>query len=155
MPTFEPLILTDVERADLLAFVHRGTTSARILTRAHILLQADAGWRDAEIMAAFPVSRETVSRVRARLLAGGVQAVLTDKRQAHRRRALTDPPATHLLALACTAAPQGHDHWTLRLLAGKAVELGFIARISPETIRALLKKTRLSPGSINSGAFPR
>jgi hypothetical protein len=35
----------------------------------------------------------------------------------------------------------GHDHWTLRLLAGKAVELGFVEQISPETIRALLKKT--------------
>jgi hypothetical protein len=58
--------LTDAERADLLAFIHRGTASARMLTRAHILLQADAGWRDAEIMAAFHVSRETVSRVRVR-----------------------------------------------------------------------------------------
>lgn len=155
MPTFQPLILTDAERADLLAFVHRGTTSARILTRAHILLKAGEGWRDAEIMAAFDVSRETVSRVRARFVAGGVAGVLTDKRQTHRRRALTDAQATHLIALACTAAPDGHDHWTLRLLAGKAVELGFVPAISPETIRSLLKKTRSSPGVTRSGAFRR
>ncbi len=155
MTTFQPLILSDAERADLLACVHRGTTSARILTRAHILLQADAGWRDAEIMAAFHVSRETVSRVRARFAAGGVVGVLTDKRQTHRRRALTDAQATHLVALACTAAPAGHDHWTLRLLAGKVVELGFAPSISPETIRALLKKTRSSPGSISSGVSRR
>jgi len=46
----------------------------------------------------------------------------------------------HLVAIACTAAPAGHDHWTLRLLAGKAVELGYVQRISPETIRQVLKK---------------
>jgi hypothetical protein len=155
MATFQPLRLTDAERADLLAFIHRGTTSARILTRAHILLQADAGWRDAEIMAAFHVSRETVSRVRARFAASGVVGVLTDTRQTHRRRALTDAQATHLIALACTAAPAGHDHWTLRLLAGKAVALGFVPSISPETIRSLLKKTRSSPGATRSGASRR
>lgn len=155
MATFQPLNLTDAERADLLTFVHRGKASARILARAYILLHADAGWRDAEIMAAFHVSRETVSRVRARFAAGGLPRVLTDKRQTHRRRALTDAQATHLIALACTTAPAGHDHWTLRLLAGKAVELGFVAGISPETIRALLKKTRSSPGNSRSGAFRR
>src|SRR6185312_2369862 len=108
------------------------------------LLKAGDGWRDAEIMAAFAVSRETVSRVRARFAAGGVAGglPLTGKRQTHRRRALSDAQATHLLALAFTTAPAGHDHWTLRLLAGKAVELGFVERISPETIRALRKKTR-------------
>jgi transposase len=154
MPTLHPLTLTDVERAELRAFVHRGTTSARMLTRARILLKADAGWRDAQILDALEVSRETVSRVRARFAAGGVAGVLTDKRQTHRRRALTDAQATHLIALACTVAPEGHDHWTLRLLAGKAVALGFVERISPETIRALLKKTRSSPGSSSNGASP-
>lgn len=160
MPTFQALTLTERERADLVTFVHRGTTSARLLTRARILLKAGDGWRDAEIIAAFDVSRETVSRetvsrVRARFAAGGVAGVLTDQRQPHRRRALSDEQATHLIALACTAAPEGHDHWTLRLLAGKAVELGFVERISPETIRALLKKARASPGSTSNGAFRR
>ena len=51
--------------------------------------------------------------------------------------------------------PDGHDHWTLRLLAGKAVELGFVEHISPETIRALLKKTSSSPGGTSSGVSQR
>lgn len=139
MPTFQPLTLSESERADLLAFVHRGKASARILTRARILLKAGEGWRDREIIAAFDVSRETVSRVRARFANRGLDGVLTDKRQTHRRRALSDEQATHLIALACTAAPEGHGHWTLRLLAGKAVALGYVERISPETIRAVLK----------------
>ena len=46
----------------------------------------------------------------------------------------------HLIAVACSKVPNGHDHWTVRMLANKAVELGFVEKISPETIRAVLKK---------------
>jgi transposase len=155
MATFQPVTLSESERADLLALIHRGKTSARLVTRAHILLKASEGWRDHQIITAFHVSRETVARVRARFADGGLERVLTDKRQAHRRRALSDEQATHLIAVACTAAPEGHAHWTLRLLAGKAVELGFVESISPETIRAVLKKTPSSPGSSRSGASRR
>ena len=58
----------------------------------------------------------------------------------------------HLIAITCSPAPTGHDHWTVRLLAGKAVELGFVESISPETIRQLLKKTNSNPGNTSSGA---
>jgi hypothetical protein len=73
-------------------------------------------------------------------LSGGLEAVLYDKKQQRQRQALTGEQAAHLIAIACTPAPDGHDHWTLRLLAGKAVELGFVDSISPETIRQVLKK---------------
>lgn len=155
MTTFQPLRLSEAERAELQDVVRRGHLAARIVTRARILLKADAGWRDHQIITALDVSRETVSRVRERFAVGGVSGVLTDKRQAHRRRALTDEQATHLIALACTAAPEGHDHWTLRLLAGKAVELAFVDSISPETIRSVLKKTPSNPGKSRNGVSPR
>lgn len=155
MATFHPIQLSESERSDLQEVVRRGQHAARIVTRARILLKADQGWRDHQLIAALDVSRETIGRVRARYLAGGVPGILTDPRLTHRRRALTDAQMTHLIALACTDAPEGHDHWTLRLLAGKAVELGFVTSISPETIRAALKKTRSNPGKSKSGVFPR
>jgi hypothetical protein len=65
---------------------------------------------------------------------------LHDKNQQRQRQALTGGQAAHLIAIACTSALDGHDHWTLRLLARKAVELGFVDSISPETIRQMLKK---------------
>ena len=98
------------------------------------------------------VSRNTSIRVRQLYLEGGLEAVLHDKRQQRYRQALTGGQAAHLIAIACSPAPTGHDHWTVRLLAGKAIELGFVESISPETIRQLLKKMNLSPGSTNSGA---
>ena len=61
----------------------------------------------------------------------------------------------YLIALACSDAPEGHDHWTLRLLADQAVELGLVESLSYETVRLRLKKTSSSRGGSNSGASPR
>jgi transposase len=153
MRTAEPIVLNDDERALVQTWVHRGHAAARIQTRAHILLKLADGWRDVEVAQALDVGVGTVYNTRQRFLAGGLEAVLHDQRQARYRQALTGEQQAHLIAIACSPAPTGHDHWTLRLLAGKAVELGFVEKISPETIRQALKKTNSSPGSTSSGAF--
>ena len=75
--------------------------------------------------------------------------------QSTRHRKLDDRAEAHLIALACSPAPEGHDHWTLRVLAGKAVELGLVESLSHETVRLRLKKTRSSRGGRNSGASRR
>ena len=105
-------------------------------------MKSDEGWTDAQIAEALDLSEQTIRTIRQRFRAGGVEAVLTDKRQARRRQALTDEQAAHLIAITCSKVPDGHDHWTMRMLAGKAVELGYVRGISPETVRQLLKKMR-------------
>jgi hypothetical protein len=77
---------------------------------------------------------------------------LHDKVQQHRRSALSGLQTAHLMAVACSPVPDGHDHWTVRLLADKAVELGFVEKISLETIQRLLKKMNSSPGGASTGA---
>jgi len=150
-----PVTLSESERASLYTFLHAGKANARTFTRARVLLKADEGWTDQQICAAFDLSRNTAIRVRQLYLEGGLEAVLHDKKQARHRQALTGGQAAHLIAITCSPAPEGHDHWTLRLLVGKAVELDFVESISPETIRQLLKKTNSSPGSMSSGASRR
>lgn len=150
----QPLTLSDTERAQLHTFLHRGHANARTLTRAHILMKLDAAWSDAAIVAAFPCCLSTVANVGQRYRAGGLEAVLQDKQQQKRRQALSDVQAAHLIAIACSPAPDGHAHWTLRLLADKVVELGYVTGISPETVRHLLKKTNSNPGSMPSGVCP-
>jgi transposase len=135
-----PVTLSKTDRASLQTFIHAGKANARTFARAYTLLKASEGWTDAQICAAFGISRNTSIQVRKRYLDGGLEAVLHDKKQQRYRQALTGEQAAHLIAIACTPAPDGHDHWTLRLLAGKAVELRFVASISPETIRQVLKK---------------
>jgi len=135
------IVLTDLDRSRLQTFVHVGHESARARTRAQVALKLGEGWSLAETCRAFDVCRNTVLNVRARFAEGGVDAVLRHKRQDRYRQALSGSQQAHLVAIACSPVPDGHDHWTLRLLAGKAVELGFVEKVSPETIRALLKKT--------------
>jgi transposase len=152
MRTAEAIELNEDERAYVQTWVHRGHAAARIQTRARIVLKLAEGWRDVEIARALEVGVGTVSNTRQRFLAGGLEAVLHDKTQERRRQALSGAQLAHLIAIACSPAPQGHDQWTLRLLAGQAVELGFVPSISPETIRQALKKTSSSPGSMSTGA---
>jgi transposase len=137
-----PMHLSEDERDHVQVFVRRGKANARTLARARVLLKSDAGWTDAEIAQALDISEQTIRNIRQRFRAGGVEAVLTDKRQEHRRQVLTDEQAAHLIAIACSKVPDGHDHWTVHMLAGQAVELGYVRGISPETVRQLLKKTR-------------
>ncbi len=140
MPRQPAVTLTADERTTLETFVHRGKANARILTRAHILLKSAEGWSTSALVAAFHVCEATVANVRRRFAQGGLEAVLHDKVQQHRRSALSGLQTAHLIAVACSPSPDGHNHWTVRLLAQKAVELGFVASISPNTIHELLKK---------------
>lgn len=150
----QPILLSETERTSLLTFLHRGKASARIFTRAQILLKLADGEAEGAIATTFRVCPQTVANVRQRYGSGGLEAVLSDKRQQQRRQALSDLQAAHLIAIACSPAPDGHDHWPLRFLADKAVELGYVAGISPETVRHLLKKTTANPGNRSSGASP-
>jgi transposase len=151
----DEIALSETDRSRLYMFIHSGQQSAWARTRAQVLLKLGEGWSLTEVCRAFDVCRNTVLNVRARFAEGGLDAVLCHKRQARYRQALTGTQQAYLIAIACSKVPDGHDHWTLRMLANKAVELGFVEQISPETIRTLLKKTRSSPGSIGTGAFRR
>ena len=104
---------------------------------------------------ALDVALSTVYRVKQRFAEEGLEKVLQDRPQANRPRKLDDRGEAHLIALACSPAPEGHDHWTLRLLAGKVVELGLASSMSHEGVRKRLKKTLSSRGRRRSGASPR
>ena len=155
MPAPRPIALSARDHERLCLFLQRGKANARTFKRAQILLKLNAGWIGAQIVDAYSVSQNTVGNVRTRFLRGGLDAVLSDQRQERRRQALTGAQQAQLVAIACSAAPDGHDHWTLRMLASKAVELGFVEHIAIETIRSLLKRTNSNPGSIASGASRR
>ena len=72
-----------------------------------------------------------------------------------RERKLDGQQEAHLIAFACSAAPAGHTHWTLQLLADKVVELEFAESISLETVRQLLKKNELKPWKKKEWCIPK
>ena len=147
--------LTTEEREQLNRLVRDGKHAARIVTRARILLKTDEGWSASQVAAALDTSERTVFRTKRRYAEEGLDGVLHDRPQANRYRKLDDRGEARLIALACSDAPEGHDHWTLRLLADTVVELGVVESLSHETVRLRLKKTSSSPGKSVSGASPR
>jgi hypothetical protein len=150
--------LSSDQRQELEALLGSGTHAARVLTRARILLKADAGaqgpaWTDSAIATALEVDALTVSRVRQRFVVGGLARAL--QRQVQERRAepcLDGAGEAHLLALVCGSPPEGRARWTLRLLAHRMVVLGHAEHLSYETVRQVLKRGRSSPGNGSNGA---
>ena len=142
MPRKKYLInLTNEERTSLVEMTRKGKLKARKFKRAMILLKADEGLSDPQIMSALNVSRPCVERIRKRFVADGMERALNEDPRPGQKRKLDGRAEATLIATACTEAPEGHEHWSLRLLAGKLVQLQVVDSISYETVRRTLKKT--------------
>jgi transposase len=137
--------LTDEERATLEQLLCCGTHSARTLTRARVLLKANAGWRDHDIARAVDTSRLTVERLRKRFMQFRLGA-LEERPRPGKKPLLDAKGEARLIAEACAAAPQGCERWPLQLLANRVVELQLADSCSKDTVRRVLKKTRSSRG---------
>ena len=146
--------LTEDERAQLVALTKRGKVSARRLTRAHLLLQADTGLADEAIAQALHIGTATVERIRKRFVEEGLEAALAERPRPGGQRKLDGKQEAFLMALACSTPPEGRTCWTMQLLAEKLVELRVVAAISDETVRRTLKKTSSSRGRSRPGVFP-
>jgi hypothetical protein len=144
--------LPEEERARLRTLIGQGVAPARALTHARILLKASQGeagpgWTDAAIGAALEVNPATVARVRMKYVAAGLEAAVYRKApEREYPRRLDGEQEAYLAALACSAPPEGRKRWTLRLLAGRLVELELVGSVSYETVRQALKQTASSPG---------
>jgi transposase len=146
--------LTSEEREALEALISSGIASARKLTRARILLKADEDWTDKRISEALDVGTATVERVRKRFVEwGGIKAIERRKPRRRYERKIDGDAEARLVALACSAPPEGRTRWTLQLLADKLVTLEEvdIDSVSHETVRQVLKKTGLSLGATRDG----
>ena len=140
--------LSKEERESLTNLISKGKGPARMFTRARILLKTDIGeggpgWQDEKISEALDVTVQTIERVRKQLVEEGLEAVLRRRNYIQKvsRKKVDGDVEAHLIALSCSEAPEGYSRWSLRLLADKMVELGFIESISYEAVRRTLKKT--------------
>jgi transposase len=140
--------LTDEQRQRLHRITHCGREAAQKINRARILLKAAAGEADMEIAAALDVSLATVERSRRQFARNGIDAALERKPQPSRpqKRRLDGNGEAKLVMLACSMPPEGHDRWTLDLLADRMVKLSFASELSGNTVARVLKKTRSSRG---------
>ncbi len=143
--------LTTEERTYLESLIAAGAAPARTQTHARILLKADCGpagpaWPDHAIREALEVSLPTIQRVRQTLVLAGFDAALHRKRPPPRPRKLDGHQEAHLITLACSAPPEGHKRWSLRLLTKRFIELEYVDSVGRETLRQVLKKTPSNRG---------
>lgn len=146
MPKKYRVTLTPEERAQLIDLVSKGKAAARTLPHARILLKTDEAedgpaWTDAAICTALEVRLCTVMRVRERFVEDGFAAALRPRPSSYvQPRKLDGYLEAQLITLACSEAPEGRGRWTLRRLADRFVQLGYVEYVSHETVRQTLKK---------------
>jgi transposase len=146
--------LSKEEEDQIRGLLKKGKRLSRDYLRAQILLMSHEGERRETIAEKLKCSYSHVSNtVRKYCIEGFVKAI-TDKERKGRPVKLQGKQRAHLIALACSDPPEGRSCWTMQLLAGRCIELNLVDFISDETVRRLLKKTKLSRGKRKAGVFP-
>ena len=147
--------LTDEQRGDLNRRLERDSLNGRQRRRLQILLLADQGQTDGQIAQATGAGGSTVERLRKRFASEGLEAALAEKPRSGAPAKLDGKQEAMIVALACSAAPEGQSQWSARLLANRVVAMEIVESLSESSVRRLLKKTRSSRGRSGRGAFRR
>ena len=147
MPSVKYIIeLTDKDRKTLKDIVAKGTSPAKSILRANILLASDKNNKKhmtvAEIAEAYHTTPTTVQNVRTSYANNGLEATINRKKRVTPPvpPKVTGDVEAHIIALACSDPPEGYRKWTLRLLAEKCVELNYAESLSHVTVSRVLKK---------------
>ena len=144
--------LTPEQRQELKDLISTGKPSNATNRHARILLKADGApggpqWTDEQISDALEVSVRTVARVRQAFVQSGMDRALHRQPRSDAQQSKMDGRAeAQLVALVCSAPPEGRARWTLQLLADRVVELTDLDSVSYETVRRVLNKTHSSRG---------
>lgn len=144
--------LTTEQRAQLNSISHSSRHSERERKRARVLLLTDEAQEggsnsDKEVAAQVKVSLPMVGTVRQRFVLRGLASTVHRKEQEKRKERLLDGAGeAHLIALVCSAPPDGHQRWSLHLLKDTLIEQQIVDTISHEAVRQTLKKMNLNPG---------
>ena len=147
------LQLREADRAHLQGLVRQQKVSVKVHRRATALLALDRGASlQAAGRAAAGANHNAVARWRDVYKAEGLAAVLRDRPRSGRPPRIDGLQRAKVTALACSKPPVGHARWSLRLLAGKSVELGLVEAISHNHVRAVLKKTSSNRTARKRGA---
>lgn len=150
--------LTAEERQELTSIIQKGKHRSQKVLNSLILLNCDEGLRQDNrstnegVANILKISMRKIDRVKKCFVEQGLEIALngTKGQRTYEKKADGDFEA-HLIALSCGEPPEGFARWSLRLLADKVVELKYVDNISHETIRRVLKKTKLNLGENRAG----
>ena len=133
--------LSETDKNSLTTSLTKKETSAREQTRARVLDLLACREHPETIAKLLKVGIATVYNIQKRFLAEGFTAALSDKPRTGKPPRIKPEEKARITALACSEAPAGRARWTLRLLADKAVEMGYLESVSHAEVGRILKKT--------------
>ena len=145
--------LNQDEVNELHALIKKGSHTSQAYRAACVLLNCDEGdyslgkSTGEEISGVLKIGMRTIDRIKQKCIEGGIERALerAESERVYPRKVDGDLEAK-ISQLCCSESPEGFSRWTLRLLAAKVVELGYIDSLSHVTVRNVLKKTNLSHG---------
>lgn len=138
--------LNTEEQAEIEKIISHGKHASRTIKRAKILLMSHKmSYSIQEMMELIPASLSTIYRTRRNFVEYGLEQALYEDARSGQPAKLDANQEALLIAIACSAPPQGRCRWTLTLLGNQLITLTELESISPETIRQRLKENELKP----------
>ena len=158
MPSYK-VTLSKEERDKLEKLIQKGGKGYRI-RHAQILLKLDripenADWTYDRITDAYGSVRSTIAGIAQRFVFEGLEAALGRKTHNNYRRKVTGEVEAKICMIACSEPPDGRSGWTMQMIADELIRLEVVDYITDSTVCEVMKKTKLSRGSVNSGAYRR
>ena len=133
------------DRTQLQGMLHSGVQQVRVVLRVLALLQLDRGALAPEVARTVDLTPAAIRRIARRYQAGGAARAVFDAPRPGATEVLTPPDKQRIIAMVCTAPPEGAARWTVRLIAEEAVKRRLVPRVGRETIRILLQSHDLKP----------
>ena len=122
------------------------------MNRTRFLLLSNFGKRNDQIAEILCVNRNTVLGVKKRYLSGGMASALHDAERSAQPKKYGDKETVEIIALACSSPPEGRKHWAVRLIVEEMKKKEGFEEINRESVRLILKKTKLNHGKEECGA---
>lgn len=148
------IVLSSDEKKELKDIVKKGKSSAALIRRANVILMSDSSEgekkTEEEIASSLNISRQTVHNIKVKYLSKAKETETTKKIERKKRETPPVEPKfdgeaeAKIIALACSAPPEGRTKWTLRLLSERSVQMEIVDQISHTQVGRILKKTNLS-----------
>jgi len=145
--------LTKEEVIELSSIVKKGSHTTQTYRAAYVLLNCDEGEyslgksTNEQITKVLKIGMRTIDRIKHKCFEGGLDAALerSEGTRIYDKKVDGDLEAK-IVQLCCSEPPKGFAKWTLRMLADKVVELGYVEKLSHVSVHNTLKKTNLNHG---------
>ena len=133
------------DRRALKELLRGGVQQVRVVLRALALVQLDTGLSAPKVSANIGFAASAIRSIARRYRESGLQRALYEKQRPGQAQLLSASEKQRIIALVCSAPPEGQARWTVRLIAAEAVKRKLVPRVGRETIRILLESHDVKP----------